>query len=199
VPSEVTPTFFKTPAALRRWLERNGATATELWIGMYKKSSGRGGVTYKEALDEALCFGWIDGVRKRLDDEAFVQRFTPRAVRSYWSEVNVKRAHQLIEAGTMDATGRAAFGRRDPDATERYSFERRNPKLDSAADKQFRANAKAWRRFEAETPSYRRVAIHYVASAKRPETRQRRLEILISETAAGRRIGLVSPKRSNQT
>jgi uncharacterized protein YdeI (YjbR/CyaY-like superfamily) len=199
VPSEVTPTFFKTPADLRRWLTKNGGTATELWIGMYKKSSGRGGVTYREALDEALCFGWIDGVRKRLDDEAFVQRFTPRTVKSYWSEVNVKRAQQLIEAGRMHATGRAAFGRRDPTVTERYSFERRNPALEPAAEKQFRANAEAWRRFAAETPSYRRVAIHYVVSAKRPETRQRRLEILITETAAGRRIGLVSPKRTNQT
>ena len=197
--SPVAPVFFATPAAFRQWLRKNHKTADEVWVGYYKKGSGRESITYPESLDEALCFGWIDGVRKRLDQEAFVQRFTPRTVKSYWSEVNVKRAHQLIDAGRMDPTGHAVFGRRDPDATERYSFERRNPKLDPVAEKRFRANAKAWRRFEAETPSYRRLAIHYVASAKRPETRQRRLEILIRETAAGRRIGLVSPKRTSET
>ena len=188
------PTFFKTPGDLRRWLERNHASATELWIGMYRKASGKGGVTYKEALDEALCIGWIDGVRKRLDEESFVQRFTPRRPDSYWSAVNIKRAQELIEAGRMHATGRAAFERRDSLKAEKYSFERQNAKLDPGMEKRFRANPRAWAFFESQPPGYRRLIAHWVTSAKKEETRQRRLETLIKESAARRRVGLLSPK-----
>ena len=192
------PRFFKTPADFRRWLEKNHAQS-ELWVGFYKKSSGKGSMTYKEALDEALCFGWIDGVRKRFDEEAFVQRFTPRKAKSYWSAVNIKRAGELIGAGRMHDTGRAAFDRRDPDAAERYSFERRNAKLDPAAEKQLRANVKAWPFFQSQAPWYRRVVTHWIISAKRPETRQRRLEILIRDSAAGRRINLLAPRKTSQS
>lgn len=188
------PTFFKTPGDLRRWLERNHASATELWIGMYRKASGKGGVTYKEALDEALCIGWIDGVRKRLDEESFVQRFTPRRPDSYWSAVNIKRAQELIEAGRMHATGLAAFERRDSLKAEKYSFERQNAKLDPGMEKRFRANPRAWAFFESQPPGYRRLIAHWVTSAKKEETRQRRLETLIKESAARRRVGLLSPK-----
>lgn len=188
------PRFFKTPGDLRRWLERNHASATELWIGMYKKASGKGGVTYKEALDEALCFGWIDGVRKRLDEKAFVQRFTPRRPNSYWSAVNIKRAEELTEAGQMHAAGRAAFERRDSAKAEKYSFERQNAKLDQGMEKRFRANPRAWAFFESQPPGYRRLIAHWVTSAKKEETRQRRLEALIKESAARRRVGLLSPK-----
>ena len=188
------PTFFKTPGDLRRWLERNHASATELWIGMYRKASGKGGVTYKEALDEALCIGWIDGVRKRLDEESFVQRFTPRRPDSYGSAVNIKRAQELIEAGRMHATGLAAFERRDSLKAEKYSFERQNAKLDPGMEKRFRANPRAWAFFESQPPGYRRLIAHWVTSAKREETRQRRLEALIKESAARRRVGLLSPK-----
>lgn len=188
------PRFFRTPAALRRWLEKNHARSSELWIGMYKKSSGKGGVTYKEALDEALCFGWIDGVRKRLDDEAFVQRFTPRTAKSYWSAVNIRRANELSVAGQMHAAGAAAFERRDKAAAERYSFERRTAAFDAAAEKEFRANAKAWSWFQSQAPWYRRVTAHWVSSAKRPDTRQRRLEMLIRDSEAGRRINLLRPR-----
>ena len=166
---------------------------------MYKKASGKGGVTYKEALDEALCFGWIDGVRKRLDDEAFVQRFTPRRRNSYWSAVNIRRAKELREAGRMHAAGLAAFGRRDEVKSERYSFERQNVKLDPSAERQFRANPKAWEFFQSDAPWYRRVAVHWVTSAKRPETRQRRLETLIRDAAAGRRIGPLTPKAPDRS
>lgn len=188
------PTFFETPDRLRRWLEKNHASAKELWIGMYRKASGKGGITYKEALDEALCFGWIDGVRKRLDDESFVQRFTPRRANSYWSAVNIGRATELKEAGRMHAAGLAAFARRDKAKADRYSFERQHARLEPAAEKLFRTNAKAWEFFQSQAPYYRRVVTHWVTSAKRPETRQRRLETLIRESSAGRRIGLVTPK-----
>ena len=151
-------------------------------------------MTYKEALDEALCIGWIDGVRKRLDEESFVQRFTPRRPDSYWSAVNIKRAQELIEAGRMHATGLAAFERRDSLKAEKYSFERQNAKLDPGMEKRFRANPRAWAFFESQPPGYRRLIAHWVTSAKKEETRQRRLETLIKESAARRRVGLLSPK-----
>ena len=186
------PTFFVSPDAFRRWLERHHASASELWVGFYKIGSGRGGLTYREALDEALCFGWIDGVRRRLDDRAFVQRFTPRKATSYWSAVNTKRAHELTRAGRMHAAGLDAFARRDAAATTRYSFERAAAALAPADTKRFRANRRAWAFFQAQPPGYRRIAVHWVVSAKKPETRQRRLDTLIADSAAGRRIGLVT-------
>lgn len=192
----VTPRFFKTRRAFRQWLETHHASAKELWVGFHRKASGKGGITYKEALDEALCFGWIDGVRRRLDASSFVQRFSPRRAKSYWSAVNTKRAHELQAAGMMHAAGQAAFNRRDGAAAQ-YSFERQAAALDAPAEKRFRANRKAWRFFEQQAPWYRRVAIHWVTSAKRQETRHRRLETLIADSAAGRRIGLVAPKRSD--
>jgi len=190
--------FFKTPADFRRWLEKNH-TRVELWIGFYKQSSGKGGMTYKEALDEALCFGWIDGVRKRLDEESYVQRFTPRKAKSYWSAVNIKRAEELIARRRMHETGRAAFERRDRDAAERYSFERRSAKLDAASEKQLRANVKAWTFFQSQAPWYRRVVTHWVISGKRPGTNHRRLEVLIRDSAAGRRINLLAPRKTPQS
>jgi uncharacterized protein YdeI (YjbR/CyaY-like superfamily) len=190
----VKATFFKTPDHLRRWLGRNHSSATELWIGMYRKSSGKRGVTYREALDEALCFGWIDGVRKRLDEDSFVQRFTPRRPNSYWSAVNIKRAQELIEAGRMHPAGRAAFERRDTARAEKYSFERQNARLDQGMEKRFRANPRAWAFFESQPPGYRRLIAHWVTSAKKEETRRRRLEMLMKESASGRRVGLLIPK-----
>jgi uncharacterized protein YdeI (YjbR/CyaY-like superfamily) len=194
----VKPRFFTSAADFRRWLEKNHAQP-ELWVAFYKKASGRGGLTYKEALDEALCFGWIDGVRKRLDEEAFVQRFTPRTAKSYWSAVNIRRAEELAASGRMHETGLVAFARRDKDAAERYSFERQTATLDAAAEKQFRARAKAWEFFQSAPSGYRRLVIHWVTSAKRPETRQRRLETLIRESGARRRIALVTSKKPSRT
>ena len=187
----MTPRFFKTPGHLRRWLEKNHASATELWIGMYRKASGKGGMSYEEALEEALCFGWIDGLRKRLDEESYVQRFTPRTANSYWSAVNITRVTELKAAGRMHAAGDAAFERRDKSRTGAYSFERQTAKLEPTHEAQFQANTKAWTFFASQAPWYRRVAVHWVTSAKRAETRQRRLETLIKDSAAGRRIGLV--------
>lgn len=188
------PIFFERAADLRRWLEKNHDRVTELWLGLHRKSSGRTSVTYEEALEEALCFGWIDGVRKRHDDVSYVQRFTPRQAKSYWSAVNTKRALELIDAGRMHPSGRAAFARRDGAAAGRYSFERKAVSLDPRAAARFKANAKAWAFFESQAPWYRRVATHWVTSAKREETRERRLATLIHDSAAGRRIG-PTPKK----
>jgi uncharacterized protein YdeI (YjbR/CyaY-like superfamily) len=188
--------YFKSPTDFRRWLERNHDKRSEVWIGMYKVSSSKRGITYKQALDEALCFGWIDGVRKSADAASYVQRFSPRTARSYWSVVNTKRVGELKKLGRMHAAGLAAFERRDKAATARYSFERETAALEPAAQKQFRANKAAWKYFESEAPWYRRVAVHYVTSAKKPETRQRRLERLIKDSAASRRIGTLPQRKT---
>ena len=191
----MTPVFFASPSAFRRWLQKNHDKESEVWIGMYKVSSSKKGITYKEALDEALCFGWIDGVRKKFDDESYVQRFTPRTAKSYWSLVNTKRVGELKKLGRMHASGLAAFERRDKAATARYSFERETAALEPAAEKTFRANKAAWKYYESEAPWYRRLAVHYVASAKKPATRQRRLETLINDSAAGRRMGILPQRK----
>ena len=182
------PTFFESAAHFRRWLAKNHDSQSELWLGMYKKASGKGGITYKDALDEALCFGWIDGVRKSLNDEAFVQRFTPRKAKSYWSAVNTKRANELIKEKRMAAPGLKVFEARDQALTARYSFEREAPVFEAAHLKAFKANRAAWDFFEKQPPGYRRLATFYVTSAKRPETRAQRLDRVISTSAAGKRI-----------
>ncbi|MGA2903358.1 MAG: YdeI/OmpD-associated family protein [Candidatus Korobacteraceae bacterium] len=191
------PTFFPSPAAFRSWLEKNHASAAELLMGFYRKDSGKGGISYPEALDEALCFGWIDGVRKRFDEASYTVRFTPRKPDSIWSAVNTKRVRELIELGRMHAAGQQVFDRRDPKKSELYSYERATCKLDSAYEKKFRANKKAWEFYQAQAPWYRRTSAWWVISAKREETRQRRLAQLIADSANARRIGLltVSPRK----
>jgi uncharacterized protein YdeI (YjbR/CyaY-like superfamily) len=191
----VNPIYFKSPTEFRRWLAKNYDKQSEVWIGMYKVSSGKKGITYNEALDEALCYGWIDGVRKSADAESYMQRFSPRTAKSYWSAVNTKRVAELTTLGRMHASGVAAFERRDKTATARYSFERETAALEPSAIKHFRANKAAWQYFDSEAPWYRRVAVHWVTSAKKPETRQRRLGTLIRDSAAGRRIGALPQRK----
>jgi uncharacterized protein YdeI (YjbR/CyaY-like superfamily) len=192
----VNPIFFKDATAFRRWLEKHHDTESEVWLGFYKAAAKKAGISYKDSVDEALCFGWIDGVRKGLDAESYVQRFSPRTAKSYWSAVNTKRAHELIAADRMHPAGQAAFDRRDAAATARYSFEREAAELQPADLARFRKNSKAWGYFESEAPWYRRVAVHWVVSAKREETRERRMATLIEVSRAGRRIGAVpSPRR----
>jgi uncharacterized protein YdeI (YjbR/CyaY-like superfamily) len=193
----LVPVFFKSPSAFRRWLEKHHDKESEVWIGMYRMSSTKKGMTYKEALDEALCFGWIDGVRKSLDHESYVQRFSPRKKKSYWSAVNTKRVEALQTLGRMHAAGIAAFERRDKAATAKYSFEREAAALDAPALKQLRTNRAAWKYFESEAPWYRRVVVHWVTSAKKPETRQRRLDTLIRDSSAGRRIGTLPQRKKS--
>lgn len=189
------PTFFPTPAELRDWLERHHQSETELWVGFYKKGSGRPSITWPESVDEALCFGWIDGVRRSLDAESYVIRFSPRRRGSIWSEVNTRRARELIEMGRMEPAGLRAFEARDPERTRAYSFEQRSTaRLTEDDEAHFRANRVAWEFFQSQPPGYRRTALWWVMSAKREATRQRRLRQLIADCEAGRRIGLLGRK-----
>lgn len=182
------PTFFKSAAAWRRWLEKNHDKATEKIVGFHKVGSEKSGMTYKEALDEALCFGWIDGVR-RGGDTTWKIRFTPRRPKSIWSAVNIKRIEELKVADRMHASGLAAYEARDPERQKRYSHENRaSAAFAPAEERAFRADKKAWEYFSAMPPSYRRPAIWWVVSAKRDETRTRRLQTLIADSAAGRKI-----------
>lgn len=184
----MTPVFFATAADLRDWFAARHADATELWVGFYKKGSGLTGVTYAEAVDEALCVGWIDGVRKRVDDISYANRFTPRAPRSTWSAVNIARVAELAAQGRMQPAGLAAFERRDAARTRLYSYEAAERGLDDAGAATFRAHGAAWAFFEAQPASYRKAAGWWVSSAKREETRRRRLATLIEESAQGRRL-----------
>lgn len=194
------PRFFATPAKLRAWLEKHHATERELVVGFHKKASGRPSITWPESVDEALCFGWIDGVRHSLGEEAYSIRFTPRKERSNWSAVNVARVAALEKAGRMTPAGRAAFAKRTPERTGVYSFERaEEAKLSSEQKKKLHANAKARAFFEAQPPWYQRTAIHWVVSAKREETRARRLAELIASSARGATIPpLTRPKSTKR-
>lgn len=182
------PTFFKTQAAFHEWLENNHDKKTEILIGFYKAKSGKPGITYQEALDEALCYGWIDGVRKSLDEERWTIRWTPRKPRSIWSAVNLKRAAELQAQGRMHASGLAAFHGRDEKRTKQYSFENKDRKLDAEQETLLRANKKAWDWFSSQAPSYQRTASFWVISAKQPATRAKRLETLIRDSEQGVRI-----------
>ena len=179
-------TFFRSADELRAWLDAHHADRDEVYIGFYKTSAKKKGVTYKEALDEALCFGWIDGVRRSIDEERYEMRFTPRRQGSIWSRVNVGHVERLTKAGRMRPPGVAAFEARTAKRMGLYSFEQERPKeLDPARAKKLRANAAARKFFEAQPPSYRRTAAFWVMSAKKDETRDRRLDQLIHSSAKG--------------
>jgi uncharacterized protein YdeI (YjbR/CyaY-like superfamily) len=180
--------FFATPAEFRTWLDQNHATVDEQWVGFYKKASGRPSMTWPESVDEALCFGWIDGIRKSIDEHSYRIRFTPRRPASIWSTVNVGRAQHLIAAGRMRPAGLEAFERRKENLERRYSFEQADVALGAEYEARFRDNAQAWAFFESQPPSYRKTAAWWVISAKREHTRMKRLATLIGDSAAGQRI-----------
>jgi uncharacterized protein YdeI (YjbR/CyaY-like superfamily) len=183
------PTFFDSPAAFGAWLEEHHATETQVWVGLYKKATGKQVMSWSQAVDEALCWGWIDGISKRVDAESYKQRFTPRKPTSNWSAVNVRKVEQLREAGRMRPPGEAAFARRRPDKTGVYSFEQPDePAFAPEQQAQLEAHEAAWAYWQARSRSYRRVATWWVISAKREETRARRLAALIEDCAAGRPI-----------
>jgi uncharacterized protein YdeI (YjbR/CyaY-like superfamily) len=185
----VEPVFFATSAAFRRWLAKNHATASELWVAFYKKGSGEEGITYPEAVDEALCFGWIDGIRKGVDEKSYTNRFTPRKPGSTWSNINTRRVAELIADGRMTPAGQKAFDARNEKRSGVYSFEQKNaPALTPAQEKRFRASKAAWKFFSSQPPGYRRIALWWVISAKREETREKRLSTLIADSEAGLRI-----------
>jgi uncharacterized protein YdeI (YjbR/CyaY-like superfamily) len=181
--------FFSSPAELRDWLAGNGDLESELWVGLYRKASGRQSLTWAQVVDQALCFGWIDGIRKRIDADSFTNRLTPRRRGSTWSAVNIRRFGELRAEGLVLPAGLRAFEARDPAKSALYSYEQRNPELDPASLARLRSNDAAWQFWQAQPTSYRRPATWWIVSAKKDETRQRRLETLIEDSAAGRRIG----------
>ena len=184
----MTPRYFKSAAEFRRWLAKHHATERELWVGFYRKASQKGGITYPQAVDEALCFGWIDGIKKRVDEVSYTHRFTPRTSASYWSAVNTKRFGQLLESGVVAPSGVEAFERRDRKKTEKYSFERKSAAFDAVVERAFKANAKAWAFFRAQPAGYQRLLTFYVMSARQEATRLRRLAVLAEKSAKGERL-----------
>jgi uncharacterized protein YdeI (YjbR/CyaY-like superfamily) len=188
------PTFFATPNEFRAWFEENHERESELLVGFYKKGTGRPSITWPESVDEALCFGWIDGVRRSLGDEAYTIRFTPRKQKSTWSAININRVGELIEEGRMQPAGLKAFHAREESNSRIYSYENRDKAvLDPALEERFRANEKAWNFFQVQPAGYRKTATYWVASAKQEPTRLRRLQTLIEDSEAGRRLAHLTP------
>ena len=183
-----SPRFFATPEDFRDWLREHHQSARELVVGFYKRASGKTSITWPESVDEALCFGWIDGVRKSIDVESYTIRFTPRKPRSIWSNVNIAKVQKLIEQNRMSPAGMAAWARREEARSGIYSFEGKAATFDAAAERAFKKIGKAWEFFQTQPAGYRRLAAHYVASAKREETRTRRLAALIEHSARKARI-----------
>lgn len=185
------PSFFKNQSSFHKWLEKNHGKLNELTVGFYKVNSGKSSITYKEALDEALCFGWIDGIRKSIDEKSYTIRFTPRNPKSIWSAVNIKRVNELKDLRLMQPAGLKVFEERDVKKSNLYSFERENVKLTGLYEKQFRKNKKAWEFFKSQPPSYRKPVLWWIMSAKQEETRLKRLDTLIADSEKGLRIAMM--------
>jgi uncharacterized protein YdeI (YjbR/CyaY-like superfamily) len=182
------PVFFAKPADFRKWLERHHAIEKELLVGFYKKGTGKASITWPESVDQALCFGWIDGIRKSFDADSYTIRFTPRKAGSTWSVININKVAALTEAGLMMPAGLAAFEKRTASKSAIYSFEQAAVVFTPAQEKQFKRHKKAWNYFKQEAPSYRKAATWWVISAKQEVTRQKRLAILIADSTMGLRI-----------
>jgi uncharacterized protein YdeI (YjbR/CyaY-like superfamily) len=182
------PAFFKTQKDFRKWLEKNHDKLTELWVGFYKKSSGKPSIDWPQSVDEALCFGWIDGIRKSIDEKSYKIRFTPRKPRSTWSAINIKRVGELKKLGLIQPSGLKAFSYRKDDKSVLYSYENRHKGLDLVYEKKIKANKKAWEFFQTQPPWYRHTSGWWVMSAKKEETRRKRLAKLIEDSENGRRI-----------
>jgi uncharacterized protein YdeI (YjbR/CyaY-like superfamily) len=189
------PRFFTTPAAFRAWLEEHHETADELLVGMRKRGSGKPSMTWPESVEQALCFGWIDGVRKAIDEESYTIRFTPRRPTSIWSKVNVAKVKELTEKGLMRPAGLAAFAKRTEAKTGVYSAEQKDLRLGDEYEKELRSHPRAWTFFAAQPAWYRRTTTWWVVSAKREETKRRRLDALIDASDAGEWVGPAKPAR----
>jgi uncharacterized protein YdeI (YjbR/CyaY-like superfamily) len=176
---EIKPVFFKTPAAFRKWLEKNHDKAKEIYVGFYKKGRGKSGITWPEAVDQALCFGWIDGIRKSLDETSYTNRFTPRKPNSNWSAINIKKIEELTEKGLMHSAGIAAFQKRKEERSAIYSYESEAAELSEQFQKKFKKDKKAWAYFHSRSNYYKKRTAHWIMSAKTEETKIRRLEKLI--------------------
>ncbi len=183
--------FFKTQSDFRKWLEKNHNKKEELWVGYFKKSTKQKSITWPESVDEAICFGWIDGIRKSIDDRSYKIRFTPRKPSSYWSKKNLTRAKELIKLGLMHSSGLKLLEEYDEKRTEKYSYERDRMELSNEFQKEFKKNKTAWNYFQAQPPYYKKITVIWVMSAKRLETQKRRLEALIKDSKDGKRIDLI--------
>jgi uncharacterized protein YdeI (YjbR/CyaY-like superfamily) len=183
----VKPRFFRTPAAFRAWLSKNHEAARELLVGFHKKGSAKPSMTWPESVDEALCFGWIDGIRKRVDNDSYTIRFTPRRTRSIWSSVNIKRAGKLTELGLMRPAGVKAFAAREENRSGIYAYEQRTDTLPEPYAGRMKKHKAAWAFFQAQPPGYRKTIGWWIVSAKQEATRLKRLERLIEESARGKR------------
>jgi uncharacterized protein YdeI (YjbR/CyaY-like superfamily) len=181
------PRYFATPAQFRSWLEKNHRTAAELWVGMHKRHTGKASMDWPQSVDCALCFGWIDGLRKSLGEESYLIRFTPRKSTSVWSAINIRKMAELTKLGLVMPEGLTVFENRSASQAHGYTYGNRTP-FDAPTLAAFKAKKKAWTFFEAQPPGYRRLLAHWVMSAKREETRVRRLAKLVAESAAGRRL-----------
>ncbi|HSC52534.1 MAG TPA: YdeI/OmpD-associated family protein [Phnomibacter sp.] len=179
------PVFFSNPAAFRKWLQKNHASQTELLVGYYKVHTGKAGMSWSQSVDEALCFGWIDGVRTSIDADRYQIRFTPRRPDSIWSNVNIKKMEELIAAGRMQAAGLKVFEKRTEAKSKVYSFETEAITLSKEFTAIFKANKKAWQYFDALAASYKKVSVHWVMSAKKEETKLSRLQTLIANSENG--------------
>jgi uncharacterized protein YdeI (YjbR/CyaY-like superfamily) len=192
------PTFFETAAKFRAWLRKHHQTADELWVGFRKKKTGLASMTRAESVDEALCFGWIDGLGKSIDADSYMVRFTPRRKGSFWSAINTARASELMKAGRMRPAGRKAFAARDSARTTAHTSARRSPRLDDERERLFKASRRAWQFFQSQPPGYRRMVIWWVMSAKREETRDRRFQQLLGLCVAKRRLMPLGPAERNR-
>ena len=190
----MNPTFFAAPDEFRAWFAENHERESELLVGFYKVGTGRPSITWPESVDEALCYGWIDGVRRSLGEEAYTIRFTPRKQKSTWSAVNIKRVGELMELGRMQPAGLKAFHAREESNSRIYAYENRGVPFDPALEERFRANEKAWDFFQAQPPGYRKTSTYWVMSAKQEPTRLRRLDQLIADSENGRRIDRLTPR-----
>ena len=184
----MTLKFFKTPTAFRKWLAANHTKSKELWVGFYKKNSGKPSITWPESVDEALCFGWIDGIRKRIDEDSYMIRFTPRKPSSVWSAVNIRNVQRLIDEKRMQPAGLKAFAARKEYRSGIYSYEQRGPELVEPYAGKFKRNNAAWKFFQAQPPSYRKMMNWFIVSAKLEETRLKRLEKLIEASEREQRL-----------
>jgi uncharacterized protein YdeI (YjbR/CyaY-like superfamily) len=180
--------FFASPLEFRGWLDKNHHKNQELWVGYYKKATGKPSMSWPESVDQALCYGWIDGIRKSIDEYSYTIRFTPRNPKSIWSAINLKRVSELTNLGLMQPSGIDVFNKRDEKKAQLYSFERDNVSLEAHFEKKFKENEKAWNFFQSQVLSYKKPAIWWINSAKQEATRLKRLEILIKDSEAGQKI-----------
>ncbi len=184
--------FFPTQKHLRKWFEKNHKKEKELYVGFYKVSSGKPTITWSQSVDEAICFGWIDGIRKSIDEESHCIRFTPRNPKSNWSAINIKKVEELTKLGLMKPEGLKAFSYRKDDVSKIYTYENPKVEFDKSLEKSFKANKKAWAFYQTATPTYRKVTTRWVMSAKQESTRLKRLNELITDCAAGKNIKAMS-------